>query len=140
MTSDVLDDFLAAAGERRPLRVAVHYEGDDYSVLFRRDDIAELFTDEEFDETVKNAILKSLDETPEQGEFTRWGTLDMTARWFDEILLVQVPLDEWEGVILSFDRADLDDYGDLVNDLLAYVDTELREDESSEVAAEEHFS
>ncbi|MGB9988003.1 hypothetical protein [Salarchaeum japonicum] len=140
MNSDVLDDFLAAAREQRPLRVAVHYDGDDYTVLYRRDDIANVFTDEEFDEIVKNAILKGLDETPEQGEFTRWGTLDMTARWFNEILLIHVPIGEWEGLIVSFDRGELSDYGDLVNELLAYVDAELRDEESSEVAAEEHFS
>ncbi|QDX41391.1 hypothetical protein [Salarchaeum sp. JOR-1] len=140
MTDDVLDGFLSEVSERDTLRVALHYEGDTHDILYKRDDITAEFTAEEFEEMAKNAILKALDDVPEQSEFNRWGTLDVTARWFNEVILVQIPLGEWEGVMLSFDRDSLDDYGELVNDLLSYVDTELREDASSEAAAEEHFS
>ncbi|GAA0658995.1 hypothetical protein [Salarchaeum japonicum] len=140
MTDDVLDGFLAEAGERDTLRVALHYEGDAHDILYKRDDITAEFTDEEFDEMVKNVILKALDEIPEQSEFNRWGTLDVTARWFNEVLIVQIPLGDWEGVILSFDRDKLDDYGELVNALLNYVDTELRPEEEPDDPAEDHFA
>lgn len=140
MTTDVLDDLLAELHQTDAFRVAIHYESDSYDVLYRREDVAEEYTEAEFDEVVKNAILQGLDESPEQSEFTRWGHLDVTARWFHEVVLVYVPLGEWTGVILSFDRENTDSYGDLMSGVLEFVEENFRDDADTEDLAEEHFS
>jgi len=110
------------AGE---LRAVVHYDGDDYDVLFKSDRVTEEFTDVEFDEVAKHLVLKGLDDGFEQPEFARFGHLDATVRWFHDVVGVQVPIDDWSGVIVTFDRDSITDASALVEEILAFVEEEF---------------
>lgn len=110
------------AGE---LRTVVHYDGDDYDVLFNSDRVTEEFTDVEYDEVVKHLVLKALDDGFEQPEFARFGHLDATVRWFHDVVAVQVPMDDWTGVIVTFDRDSITNTSALVEEILAFVDEEF---------------
>ncbi|MCG1002654.1 MULTISPECIES: hypothetical protein [Halobacterium] len=104
------------------VRSAVHYEGDDYETVYQRDDLSEEYTEAEFEEIAKHFVLKGFDDPLEQPEFARFGHLDATVRWFHEVVVVQVPLDEWTGVIVSLDRDTIEDTGTLIDALLQFVD------------------
>jgi|AntRauMinimDraft_4_1070384.scaffolds.fasta_scaffold00059_7 hypothetical protein len=126
------------AGE---LRTVVHYDGDDYDGLFKSDRVAQEFTDIEYDEVAKHLVLKALDDGFEQPEFSRFGHLDATVRWFHDVVAVQVPLDDWSGVIVTFDRDSIKDTSALVEEILAFVDEEFHTasetDEDADDVAEE---
>jgi hypothetical protein len=115
------------AGE---LRTVVHYDGDDYDVRFQSDRVAEEFTDVEFDEVAKHLVLKALDDGFEQPEFARFGHLDATVRWFHGVVAVQVPMDDWSGVIVTFDRDSITNTSALVEEILAFVEEEFHADAS----------
>ena len=126
------------AGE---LRTVVHYDGDDYDVVFQSDRIGEAFTDVEFDEVAKHLVLKALDDGFEQPEFARFGHLDATVRWFHDVVAVQVPQDDWSGVIVTFDRDSITNTSALVEEILGFVDEEFHpaaddEGDSDDVAEE----
>ena len=104
------------------LRSAVSYEGDDYETVYQRKDLSEEYTEAEFEEIAKQFVLKGFDDPLEQPEFARFGHLDATVRWFHEVVVVQVPLDEWSGVIVAFDRDTIEDTGTLVDALLGFVE------------------
>lgn len=139
MSDDVLDDLLAAAHERDGFRSFVHYHGDDYDVRYKREDVEEAYTSEEFDEIVKNLVLAGLDERRDQTEFNRWGHMDIGARWFHTIVVLHVPLGDWEGAFATFDREKLTAYGSLLNDVLNVVEQGMTAGPDDETVAD-HFS
>lgn len=126
------------AGE---LRTVVQYDGDDYDLLFKSDRVDEAFTDAEYDEVAKHLVLKALDDGFEQPEFARFGHLDATVRWFHEVVAVQVPLDDWSGVIVTFDRDSITDTSELVEEILAFLEGYFHSSENTggdaEAVAEE---
>ena len=127
-----------AAGE---LRTVVHYDGDDYDTVFQADAAREAFADAEYDEVAKHLVLKALDDGFEQPEFARFGHLDATVRWFHDVVAFQVPLDDWSGVIVTFDRDSITNTNALVDDILAFVEEEFHatvdaDEDDDEVAAE----
>ena len=107
------------------LLAAVHYEGDDYDTVFRHREIEEAYTDDEFAEMAKHFVLKGFDDPLEQPEFSRFGHLDATVRWFHDAVVIQVPLDEWAGIIVAFDRESIEDTGTLVDGLLEFVENNI---------------
>jgi|GEM_PF-1110787 len=121
------------AGE---LRSVVHYDGDDYDVVFKSDRVDEEFTDAEYEEVAKHLVLKGLDDGFEQPEFARFGHLDATVRWFHGVVAVQVPLDDWSGVIVSFDRDSITDTSALVEEILTFLEDEFHDDAESDGTAE----
>ena len=140
MTAESLASYLREldAGD---LRTAVHYEGDDYETVYQREALSEEYTESEFEEIAKHFVLKGFDDPLEQPEFARFGDLDATVRWFHEVVVVQIPLDEWSGVIVSFDRDTIEDTGRLVDALLAFVEENFVEhgdaaDDHDEFASE----
>jgi hypothetical protein len=126
------------AGE---LRTVVYYDGDDYDALFKSDRANEEFTDIEFDEVTKHLVLKALDDGFEQPEFARFGHLDATVRWFHDVVAVQVPQDDWSGVIVTFERDSISDTAALVDEILSFVDEQFHAgrdtDENADDVAEE---
>ncbi|MFB6270434.1 MAG: hypothetical protein ABEH83_10845 [Halobacterium sp.] len=119
------------------LRSVVQYEGDDYDVVFQRDDLAEHYTDEEFEEVAKHLVLKGFDDPLDQPELAHFGHLDATVRWFHEVVVIQVPLDEWDGIILSFDRHTITETGRLVDGILAFVEENFENHDGPEETADE---
>lgn len=122
------------AGE---LRIVVRYDGDDFEAVHVAEELDDLYTDAEFEEVTKNLVLKSLDDGLEQPELAHFGHLDATVRWFQEVVVLQVPLDDWSGVIVSFDRESIADTGRLVDEILAFVDEEFHDAEDEDAVAEE---
>lgn len=114
------------------VRRAVAYDGDEYEDVHVRADVEAGYTDEEFDEQGKQLVLKALDDEVEQPEFVRFGHLDMTVQWFHDVVVLQVPLGEWSGVIVTFDRDSVVDTGAFSDIALDYID-----DEGSELRAVE---
>ncbi|QLC34174.1 hypothetical protein EFA46_008140 [Halarchaeum sp. CBA1220] len=129
------------------MRRAVAYDGEEYDVLYTRDDVEESMTAEEIDETTKNLILKGFDDERDQPEFARFGHLDMSVRWFHDVVVLQVPLGDWSGVIVAFDRDTVVDTGAFTDIALDYIDdpdTEMREadiddEDDLDDAVEEQF-
>ncbi|MGB9963479.1 hypothetical protein [Halobacterium sp. CBA1126] len=121
MPAETLANYLREL-DAGSLLAAVHYEGDDYETVVRSEGLEEAYTDDEFEEMAKHFVLKGFDDPLEQPEFPRFGHLDATVRWFHEVVVVQVPLDDWSGVIVAFDRDSIADTGTLVDGLLEYVE------------------
>ncbi|WP_336036907.1 hypothetical protein [Halobacterium yunchengense] len=119
------------------LRSVVHYEGDDYDVVFQREDLAEEYAESEFEEVAKHLVLKGFDDPLDQPEFARFGHLDATVRWFHDVVVIQVPLDEWCGVIAAFDRDSITDTGRLVDGILSFVEAEFDDHEDPDAAADD---
>lgn len=131
------------------LRRAIAYDGDEYDVVFERADVNDALTPQEEDELAKNLILKGFDDEVEQPEFGRFGHLDMSVRWFHNIVVLQVPLGGWSGVITVFDRDSVVDTGAFTDIALSYIDSpdnELRDPaetsdvDSSDERVEDQFS
>ncbi|GGN19629.1 hypothetical protein [Halarchaeum nitratireducens] len=131
------------------IRRAIAYDGEAYDHLYTRDDVADAQTPEEIEETTKNLILKGFDDELDQPEFSRFGHLDLSVRWFHEVVVLQVPLGQWSGVIVSFDRDSVVDTGAFTDIALDYIEnpaSELRESEGEpegeelDDAVEEQFS
>ncbi|MFB6219504.1 MAG: hypothetical protein ABEH77_10095 [Halobacteriaceae archaeon] len=134
----VVDDL--ARSVDADLRVAVEYHADEYDVLFVRDDVAAAYTDEEFDEHLKEFVMKGYDDAPRQPEFTRFGVLEATIRWFHDIVAVHVPLGEWDGYLFTFERDSFDDGGGFTGAVLGFVDDRLRDaDEDIDDRIDDHF-
>lgn len=85
-------------------RTVVTYDGDDLEFLVVREDVAAASTDGELEETARQLALKGFDDPPDQPELGRLGRLDVTIRWFDEVVVCQLPVGEWSGVLAAYDR------------------------------------
>ncbi|GAD53190.1 hypothetical protein MBEHAL_1950 [Halarchaeum acidiphilum MH1-52-1] len=109
------------------MRRAVAYDGEEYDTVYCRDDIATAQTDAEIEEVTKNLILKGFDDELQQPEFARFGHLDMSVRWFHEVVVLQVPLGEWSGVIVGFDRDTVVDTGAFTDVALDYIESPERD-------------
>lgn len=140
MTAETLAAHIRSldAGE---LRSVVHYDGDDYDVMFQSELVGEDFTDVEYTEVAKHLVLKGLDDGFEQPEFARFGHLDATVRWFHDVVAVQVPMDDWSGIIVTFARDSITDTSALVDEILSFVDEEFHdgtatEDDADDIAEE----
>jgi hypothetical protein len=120
------------AGE---LRSVVHYDGDDYDTVFQADRVREEFAEVEYEEVAKHLVLKGLDDGFEQPEFARFGHLDATVRWFHDVVAFQVPLDDWSGVIVTFDRESIADTSALVDEILSFVEDEFHDGAADEAAS-----
>lgn len=118
------------------LRSVVRYDGDDYDTVFRADRVRDEFADVEYEAVAKHLVLKGLDDGFEQPEFARFGHLDATVRWFHDVVAFQVPLDDWSGIILTFDRDSIEDTSALIDEILAFVGAEFHDD-AADVAADE---
>ncbi|GGL58153.1 hypothetical protein [Halocalculus aciditolerans] len=119
------------------LRRAIAYDGEEYDVVFEQTDLSDALSPEEEEELAKNLILKGFDDDIEQPEFGRFGHLDMSVRWFHDVVVLQVPLGEWSGVILSYNRDSIVDTGAFTDTALDYIDnpeSELREQAITEDA------
>lgn len=84
------------------LRVVATYDGEDYEWLYRRDDVAEKFSDEEFAasfETYRNVDPA----VAEQADIMRAGNHRATVNVYDDIVLIQFPLHDGQGAIVSLD-------------------------------------
>jgi hypothetical protein len=100
-----LHDFVAAlqTEEQDTLRLVVRFDGDRHEVLFARDDVRASYGDREpFDDHVEALVLRGLSDPPDEN--LPFGDLDATARWFEDVLVVTFPTDEWAGVVATFDR------------------------------------
>ncbi|GGM73389.1 hypothetical protein J2752_002485 [Halarchaeum rubridurum] len=131
------------------IRRAIAYDGEAYDHLYTREDVTDAQTPEEIEETTKNLILKGFDDELDQPEFARFGHLDLSVRWFHDVVVLQVPLGEWSGVIVSFDRDSVVDTGAFTDIALDYIESpgsEFRETEGEpegeelDDAVEEQFS
>ncbi|MFC3478944.1 hypothetical protein [Halobacterium litoreum] len=118
-------------------RTVVRYDGDDYDTVHQADDLDEELTDEELEEVAKHLVLKGFDDGLEQPEFARFGHLDATVRWFHEVVVLQIPLDDWSGIIVSFDRDSISDTGRLLDEILEFVEDEFHHDTEPDEVADE---
>lgn len=121
------------AGE---LRTVTRYDGDEWETVFRSDQVEEAYSEEAFDSITKHLVLKSFDDNLEQPELAQFGHLDATVRWFHNVVVVQVPLDDWSGVIVSLERDSTSDTSTLVDGILDYV-TDVHDDPDSETVADD---
>ena len=86
------------------LRTAIRYSGDDWDLLFAREDIAERFSDPELEERAQALVVKGLGDPPREESLYDFGRLDAVLRWYDEVLVAHFPFREWSGLVFTFDR------------------------------------
>ena len=123
-------------------RTALEYDGEEYDHFLVRSDVEASYTPEEFEEYTQSVVLKGFDDPPHQPALSRFGHLDTTIRWFHEVVMVQVPIDEWTGVIVTVDREDIDDAEAFVDSVLDHVEatvTGIDSDTSEESVAAERL-
>lgn len=127
MSPEVAELFVDALREEidAGLRLAVEYDADEYEVVFADPEVRDSYTEEEFDEYIKQFVLKAYDDAPHQPEFVRLGHLDATVRWFDDVVAVQIPVDDWDGFLLTFERGGDTTRGEFTDAVLDLADKHL---------------
>lgn len=86
------------------LRLVVQYAGDEYDVLFAREDIADQFPGPELEMRVETLVMKGLGDPPQENALFDLGTLDSTVRFYDHALVAHFPYREWSGLVFVLDR------------------------------------
>lgn len=99
---ELLDAILDSSGET--VRSAIRYSGDDYELLYVREDVAAQYTDVERDELVETLVMKGMSDPAEEGALFDFGHLDATVRWYDAVVVAHFPVREWSGLVFTFDR------------------------------------
>ncbi|MFC7205173.1 hypothetical protein ACFQJC_16765 [Haloferax namakaokahaiae] len=88
------------------VRVVGQYDGENYELLYLREDLESKFGPEERTARMKAIVMKALGEPVTEPEFDDYGELDAVLRWFENAVVAIYPHDEWSGVFVSFDRTD----------------------------------
>ena len=101
-THALVDAILEGSGET--VRMAVRYDGDEFELLYVREDIDAQFSDAELTERVKALTMKGLGDPVEEGTLFDFGQLDATVRWYDSAVVATFPTEEWSGLVFTFDR------------------------------------
>lgn len=84
------------------LRVLLRYDGGDHEWLYRREDVVANYPEAEFEKSVETyRDIEPL--VHDQSEIIDGGALRATVNIYDEIVLLQFPLEPGEGVVVSFD-------------------------------------
>lgn len=86
------------------LRAVLHFEPETHEWLYRRDEVAAHYDVRAFDESVETyRDIEPL--VRRQSDIIDGGALRATVNVYDDIVLLQFPLDAGEGVVVSFDAA-----------------------------------
>ncbi|MFB6125585.1 MAG: hypothetical protein ABEJ59_06465 [Halanaeroarchaeum sp.] len=84
------------------LRVVATYDAEGYEWLYRREAVLEKFSDAEF--TASFETYRNVDPAvAEQADIMRAGNHRATVNAYDDIVLLQFPLGEGRGAIVSLD-------------------------------------
>jgi hypothetical protein len=86
------------------LQLAVRYSGEDYDIVYLREDIKEQFSQPELEEQVETLMLKGHGDPPQEGALFNFGSLNATLRFYDEMLVVHFPTGEWTGLVFVLDQ------------------------------------
>ena len=86
------------------LRTAIRYSGDDWRLLYVRDDLTERYSEPELEERVEALVMKGLGDPPREESLYDFGRLDAVFRWYDAVLVATFPVREWSGLVFTFDR------------------------------------
>jgi|GEM_PF-801865 len=86
------------------LRSAVRYSGDDWTLLFVREDLTERYSEPELEERIQALVVKGLGDPPREESLFDFGSLDAVVRWYDSVLVMTFPIREWSGLVFTFDR------------------------------------
>lgn len=101
MTTDHLVQYLQhRAGDT--LRGTVEYEGNDVDILYLRDDVAEQRIRSEIDQMVSRMKPET---SPQEDHAFPFGSLHGTVRMFDDAVLVHLPKQTEEGVVVALEPA-----------------------------------
>lgn len=101
----LVDRYEAAAPEA--LRVVLVYDGDEKTVAHVRDDVREIYSEEEFEQKTRQLMIEGLSDPPSQAGLRRYGRIDVVIRRFEKAVVLHYPLDEFTGVAVGLDRIDL---------------------------------
>ena len=86
------------------LRTAIRYSGDEWSLLFAREDIVERYSEPELEDRVEALVVKGIGDPPREESLHDFGRLDAVFRWYDAVLVATFPVREWSGLVFTFDR------------------------------------
>lgn len=98
-----LVDALRARTDRS-LRTAIRYSGDDWTLLYVREDLTERYSEPELEERIESLVVKGLGDPPREESLYDFGRLDAVFRWYDAVLVATFPVREWSGLVFTFDR------------------------------------
>jgi hypothetical protein len=99
---ELVDAILDGSGDT--VRMAIQYSGDEYDLLFVREDVEAQFSEAEMAERVKTLMFKGLGDPVEESALFDFGHLDATVRWYDSVVVASFPVREWSGLVFTFDR------------------------------------
>lgn len=99
---ELIDAVLTENGDT--LRQIVHYDGDEYEVVYAREDVTDGFTERELTSRVETFVMQGMGEPERERSLYDFGALDATVRWYDEAVAAHVPVGEWTGLVFTFDR------------------------------------
>ena len=88
----------------RSLRLAVQYSGEEWDLVFAREDVRERYVEAELERRVETLVLKGHGDPPEEASLRDFGTLDAVMRWYDGVVVAHFPAREWSGFVFTFDR------------------------------------
>lgn len=86
------------------LRIAVHFSGDEHTLLFVRDDVEANSSAAQLAEKAKSLVVLALSDPPRQRDLAEFGDLDATVRWYDDVVVTCIPIREWSGLVFAFDK------------------------------------
>jgi glutamate mutase epsilon subunit len=99
---DLIDAILEKSDNT--LRLVARYDGNDYEVVYARDDVTEGFTEAELTARIETFVMQGLGEPEQEQSLYDFGTLDATFRWYDEAVVAHIPVSDWTGLVFTFDR------------------------------------
>lgn len=99
------------------LRMVFRYEGEEYDLVYVRDDVREQFPEPHLQQRVETLMMKGLGDPQSQSALHDFGELSATVRWFENALVAFFPDDEWAGVIVVLDRTE----SELIDRTLAHL-------------------
>jgi GGDEF domain-containing protein len=99
---ELIDAILDDSDET--LRLVARYDGDEFEVVYAREDVTAGFTEPELAGRVKTFVMQGLGEPDQEQSLYDFGRLEATVRWYDEAVVAHLPVDEWSGLVFTFDR------------------------------------
>ncbi|MFC6732628.1 MULTISPECIES: hypothetical protein [unclassified Haladaptatus] len=107
----------------------VAYDGDSHRGVYLRDDVKSRFSEAENDEIRKEFFLAALSDPATNPDSAYFGPLEFTIRCFRNEFIAHLPVGEWTGVLVGFERREITNSAQLF-DWLEAIHRDLQDGET----------
>lgn len=114
-----LADFL----EKRAgayLRSVIHYDEEDYSIVYSRDDVWENYSENEIESVVTELQMENLETAHQEGLYVHGG-LNCSIRCFDNGVEMHFPHSEHAGAAVAMDPQTAEELYSFIGDCLTVI-------------------